>query len=61
MQSRLIGIISKASDKEGDLLLDFMDKYGLYRLQDATIAQLEEYIANHHLKEGEQNSARKEF
>lgn len=43
-KSRLVSIISKAGNKYGDKLIDFMDKYNLYNLQSATEEQLEEYI-----------------
>ena len=40
----LITIISEASDRTGDKLLAFMDKYHLTNLQEATEAQLESFI-----------------
>jgi hypothetical protein len=43
-KSRLVSIISKASNKYGDKLVDFMDKYNLYNLQSASEEQLQEYI-----------------
>jgi len=43
-KSRLISIISNASNKYGDKLVDFMDNYNLYNLQSATEEQLQEYI-----------------
>jgi len=43
-KSRLVSIISKASNKYEDKLVDFMDKYNLYNLQSASGEQLQEYI-----------------
>ena len=40
----LIQIISDASDKYGDKLLAFLDKYHLIGLKDATEEQLEAFI-----------------
>lgn len=40
----LIRIISDASDKRGDKLLAFLDKYHLVGLKDATKAQLKAFI-----------------
>lgn len=41
---RLIRIISARSDRYGNLLIDFMEHYGLSCLMEATEAQLNEYI-----------------
>ena len=43
-KSELIEKISKASNMYGDLLVDFMDKYKLLSLKDASVEQLTEYI-----------------
>lgn len=40
----LIARISAASNKYGDKLVDFMARYGLFALKDASPEQLEEYI-----------------
>lgn len=40
----LIQTISDASDKYGNHLIEFMDKYHLVCLKDATIEQLESFI-----------------
>ena len=40
----LIQTISDASDKYGNKLIEFMDKYHLVGLKDATIEQLESFI-----------------
>jgi hypothetical protein len=42
--TRLIRIISARSDHYGNLLLDFMERYGLSCLMEATETQLTEYI-----------------
>lgn len=52
-QSKLIHIISRAS-KDGDLLLDFMDKYHLAGLRYASVEQLKEYINVHKLNCGKE-------
>lgn len=57
-KDNLISLISGASD-DGDLLLDFMNLYGLDNLRDATVYQLKEYIRNNHLEEGESVGKRK--
>ena len=46
-KSKLIQYISDRSDRYGDKLLEFMDLYGLYNLQSATVSQLYDYIASH--------------
>lgn len=43
-QSDLIREISHRSDRYGDKLLEFMDRYGLDNLRDAEIWQLKEYL-----------------
>lgn len=55
-KSRLISIISNASNKYGDKLVDFMDKYNLYNLQSATEEQLQEYIEEKGLAQMDNNS-----
>lgn len=47
----LIGIISAAGDRYGSRLLDFMGRYGLQGLMQATEDQLREYIAAERLTE----------
>ena len=42
--AELIGIISRASSRYGDKLLDFMDRYHLHGLIEATEEQAREYI-----------------
>ena len=42
--SELIGVISKASDRYGDKLIKFMDRYGLKSLSEAKAERLEEFI-----------------
>lgn len=42
--TRLICIISARSNRYGNLLIDFMERYGLSCLMEATEAQLNEYI-----------------
>ena len=44
-KDRLIHFISSCSNYYGDKLLDFMDKYHLTALKDATEFQLKEFIA----------------
>lgn len=46
-KSALIQRISAASDRYGDKLVDFMNRYGLYCLAEATVEQLREYVALH--------------
>ena len=46
LKDELIMYISKQSNRYGNKLLDFMDRYGLTNLQEATVAQLSEYINN---------------
>ena len=48
--AELIGIISRASDRYGDKLLDFMERYHLRGLCDATPEQAREYIRAEGLK-----------
>lgn len=55
-QSQLIQIISDRSDRYGNMLLDFMSKYNLMALKDATVEQLSEYIKNN--LEGEKENGR---
>lgn len=55
-QSQLIQIISDRSDRYGNMLLDFMSKYNLMCLKDATVEQLSEYIKNN--LEGEKENGR---
>lgn len=43
-KDELIQIISNKSNRYGDKLLAFMDKYSLDNLQQATIPQLKEFI-----------------
>lgn len=43
--NELIKTISAASDRYGDKLLVFMERYGLDRLSDATEEQAREFIA----------------
>ena len=43
-EDELIEIIASKSDRYGDKLLAFMDKYSLGNLQQATAAQLREFI-----------------
>ena len=40
----LIQTISELSDKQGNKLVEFLDKYHLVGLKDATIEQLENFI-----------------
>lgn len=40
----LINIISAAGDRYGNRLLEFMDRYGLQSLAQATEEQLREYV-----------------
>lgn len=47
---KLIGIISRASDHYGDKLIEFMNRYGLRNLQEATKEQLEEFIKTEELQ-----------
>lgn len=46
-KTELIKIISAASDRYGDKLIDFMDKYDLQNLAQATADQLKKYIENY--------------
>ncbi len=46
-KDRLIETISRASDRYGDKLVDFMDQYHLINLQSATVEQLKTYIKTH--------------
>ena len=43
-EDELIKIIASKSDRYGDKLIAFMDKYSLSNLQQATIPQLKEFI-----------------
>ena len=56
----LIQVISDASDRHGDKLLAFMDKYHLVSLQEATEAQLEAFILDD-LKGGSVNARNAEI
>lgn len=49
-KSQLIKVISTASDRYGDKLLDFMETYQLTGLNNASTMQLEEYIEKNNLK-----------
>lgn len=49
--SKLIRVISKAGDRYGNLLHEFMDKYNLPGLCQATTEQLQEFIKNKKLEE----------
>ena len=42
-ETRLIRLLSTAGDRYGSVLLDFMRRYGLFALKDATADQLREY------------------
>lgn len=42
--NEMIQIISKASDHYGDKLLEFLERYHLPGLRDATTEQLQEFI-----------------
>lgn len=46
-KSKLIRYISDRSNRYGDKLIEFMDTYNLMKLQDATEAQLYDFIATH--------------
>lgn len=46
-KSKLIRYISDRSNRYGDKLIEFMDTYNLVKLQDATEAQLYDFIATH--------------
>ncbi|WP_195376952.1 hypothetical protein [Anaerotruncus rubiinfantis] len=43
-EARLINIISEAGDRYGNLLLKFMERYGLNCLKDATRDQLYAFV-----------------
>lgn len=45
----LIGVISAAGDRYGSRLLDFMERYGLHSLAQATEEQLWEYAVSERL------------
>ena len=45
-KDELIQVISSRSSRYGDKLIDFMDRYSLYCLQDATVQQLREYVSD---------------
>lgn len=51
-ESKLIQLISQASSDDGDLLLDFMNEYGLDGLNEATTEQLQQFIADNRLGGG---------
>lgn len=40
----LVDVISKKSDKYGDKLVDFMEKYNVSGLSEASVDQLHDYI-----------------
>lgn len=42
----LIDKISKAGDRYGNLLIEFLERYNLMGLWEATVAQLKKFIAN---------------
>ena len=48
--SKLIRTISKAGDRYGNLLLEFMETYGLTGLYQATAEQLREFISKKNLE-----------
>lgn len=48
-KDQLIKIISAASNRYGDKLVDFMERYNLPNLMSATAAQLAEYIKEEQL------------
>ena len=56
----LITVIHDASDRYGDKLIAFMDKYHLTNLQEATEAQLEAFILDD-LKGGSVNARNAEI
>ena len=43
----MIDFISRHSSRYGDKLVDFMESYNLINLEEATVPQLQEYIATH--------------
>lgn len=43
---KLITKLSQMSNKYGDKLIDFMNRYNLNNLQQATVEQLKEYLAS---------------
>ena len=47
--SDYISVISKASDRYGDLLLEFLETYSLHGLREATDEQLKQFIHKKHL------------
>lgn len=49
-KNKLISVISTASDHYGDRLIEFMNRYGLYNLAQATEQQLEEFIKTEDLQ-----------
>ncbi|MDD3571221.1 MAG: hypothetical protein PHY44_08995 [Lachnospiraceae bacterium] len=49
-ESKLIQVISQASSQYGDLLLDFMNEYGLVGLNEATVEQLQQFITDNKLR-----------
>lgn len=49
-KSKLIRLISQASSEDGDLLLDFMNEYELDGLNQATVEQLQQFIADNRLR-----------
>ena len=50
-KSALIAALSSAGDRYGNVLLAFMERYGLHNLMEATVAQLREFAAaGHYIK-----------
>lgn len=45
-KDELIDVISKASDRYGNRLIEFLERYKLSGLIEANIEQLKEYIAD---------------
>lgn len=58
-KENLIFFISRRSSRFGDRLIDFMEKYHLINLQQATVAQLRAYIADNHLDQIPENEPEK--
>ena len=48
-----ISLISKQSDKYGDLLLELMEKYNRYNLQEVTMQEVMEFYNELEIKENE--------
>lgn len=47
-KTKLIRLLSSAGDRYGNVLISFMDRYGLQGLTEATEAQLREFAAARH-------------